>query len=170
MGHRTPCRGYESPDQLLKQKYHVYGSEIGCDHKPRCGFSGRTRELIDRNCTRKRARGEGIAWTGTWSVILPKTHRILERKFMEFRPFGKDPSGATIRDMSGVSIRSNAEYLEESVARTRGVEAGKRIVEELVNLLNGRIETVLTTSRLNFSEIHGLPIRMSSRPTSSNFA
>ena len=72
-------------------------------------------------------------------VILPKTHRILERKFMEFRPFGKDPSGATIRDMSGVSIRSNAEYLEESVARTRGVEAGKRIVEELVNLLNGRI-------------------------------
>ena len=72
-------------------------------------------------------------------VFLPKTHRILERRFMEFRPFGKDPSGTTIRDMSGVSIRSNVEYLEESVARTRGVEAGKHIVEELVNLLNGRI-------------------------------
>ena len=58
---------------------------------------------------------------------------------MEFRPFGKDPGGATIRDMSGVSIRSNVEYLEETVARTQGAEAGKRIVEELVALLNGRI-------------------------------
>ena len=40
------------------------------------------------------------------SHFLPKTHRILERRFMEFRPFGKDIDGHTIRDMSGVSIRS----------------------------------------------------------------
>lgn len=71
--------------------------------------------------------------------FLPKTRRILERRFMEYRPFGKDPGGATIRDMSGVSIRSNVEYLEETVARTRGADAGKRIVEELVTLLNSRI-------------------------------
>lgn len=73
------------------------------------------------------------------SEFLPKTHRILERPFMEFRPFGKDASGATIRDMSGVSIRSNVEYLEESITQSQGLEAGKNIVEELVNRLNGRI-------------------------------
>jgi signal transduction histidine kinase len=73
------------------------------------------------------------------SYFLPKAHRIIERRFMEFRPFGKTVDGQTIRDMSGVSIRSNVEYLEESVAKLRGRDAGKQIVEDLVELLNARI-------------------------------
>ena len=71
--------------------------------------------------------------------LLPKTRRILERRFMEFLPFGKDPDGKPVRDMAGVSLRSNVEYLEESIARAQGAEAGRRVVEELVRLLNERI-------------------------------
>ncbi|MDO8473265.1 MAG: GAF domain-containing sensor histidine kinase [Dehalococcoidia bacterium] len=71
--------------------------------------------------------------------LLPETRRILERRFMEFRPFGKDPDGKPICDMRGMSIRSNVEYLEESVARAQGAEAGQRVVEELVRRLNERI-------------------------------
>ena len=70
---------------------------------------------------------------------LPNTHRILERDFMEFRPFGKEISGETIRDLSGVSIRSNVEYLEELARRTHGKHAGQQRVEELVKRLNARI-------------------------------
>lgn len=73
------------------------------------------------------------------SYFFPKTHRILERPFMEFRPFGKNVDGRTIRDMSGVSIRSNVEYLEESLAKARGPDAGKQIVQRLVDALNARI-------------------------------
>jgi signal transduction histidine kinase/class 3 adenylate cyclase len=71
--------------------------------------------------------------------FLPKTRRILERPVMEFRPFGKDEDGHVIRDMAGVSIRSNVEYLEECVAHARGPVAGTRAVEDLVRLLNERI-------------------------------
>jgi len=58
---------------------------------------------------------------------------------MEFRPFGRDVDGTAIRDMTGVSIRSNVEYLEESIARAQGPEAGKQAVEELIRRLNERI-------------------------------
>ncbi|MDX1411571.1 MAG: GAF domain-containing sensor histidine kinase [Nitrospirales bacterium] len=58
---------------------------------------------------------------------------------MLFRPFGKEPSGETIRDLSGVSIRANVEYLEEAISRVHGAEAGKQAVEKLVTLLNERI-------------------------------
>lgn len=58
---------------------------------------------------------------------------------MEFRPFGKDIDGTIIRDMTGVSIRSNVEYLEEYIAGLRGPEAGEQAVEELVRRLNERI-------------------------------
>lgn len=74
------------------------------------------------------------------SYFLPETNRILERSFMEYRPFGKDPSGEPIRDMLGMSICDNVEYLEESIARAQGVEAGKDAVEELVRRLNERID------------------------------
>jgi signal transduction histidine kinase len=73
------------------------------------------------------------------SHFLPKTHRILERRLMEFRPFGKDIDGHTIRDMSGVSIRSNVEYLEESMAKIRGPSSGRQVLQDLVDLLNARI-------------------------------
>jgi signal transduction histidine kinase len=58
---------------------------------------------------------------------------------MKFRPFGTDVDGTVIRDMTGVSIRSNVEFLEESIAKHHGSEAGKRAIDDLVNRLNDRI-------------------------------
>ncbi|HSC56799.1 MAG TPA: hypothetical protein VLC51_06320 [Nitrospira sp.] len=40
--------------------------------------------------------------------LLPKNRTILEREFMEFRPFGVDEQGAKIRDLTGMSIRATA--------------------------------------------------------------
>jgi hypothetical protein len=37
--------------------------------------------------------------------FFPKDRTILERKVMEFRPFGLDEQGRTIRDLSGVGSR-----------------------------------------------------------------
>ncbi len=62
-------------------------------------------------------------------ALLPKTHRILERPFMEFRPFGKDLQGATIRDVSGITVRANLEYLETVVTQKHGPDAAKAAVE-----------------------------------------
>jgi signal transduction histidine kinase len=72
-------------------------------------------------------------------ALLPKTHRILERPFMEFRPFGKDLQGATIQDVSGITVRANLEYLETVVTRRHGADAAKAALEKLVSLLNERI-------------------------------
>ena len=58
---------------------------------------------------------------------------------MLYRPFGKEPDGESIKDLSGVSIRANVEYLEEAVSEAHGPEAGKQAVEELVRRLNERI-------------------------------
>jgi len=71
--------------------------------------------------------------------LLPKSHTILERQFMEFRPFGVDEHGDKIRDVSGVTVRANVDYLQEFVTRTRGVEAGERAVQDLCRLLNERL-------------------------------
>lgn len=76
---------------------------------------------------------------GEFTELLPKTCRILERPLMLFRPFGKDVDGTAIKDMTGVSIRSNVEHLEEHVTRTQGAQAGEEVVETLVKLLNERI-------------------------------
>ena len=58
---------------------------------------------------------------------------------MLFRPFGKEPSGESIRDLSGVSVRANVEYLEEAITGVHGQDAGNRVVQELVTRLNERI-------------------------------
>ncbi|GKS56999.1 hypothetical protein YTPLAS18_05260 [Nitrospira sp.] len=58
---------------------------------------------------------------------------------MEARPFGVRPDGVMIRDVSGVAIRANLEFLEESVRRQRGAEAGAQAVRDLIRLLNERI-------------------------------
>ncbi|GJL70649.1 MAG: hypothetical protein NPIRA06_32840 [Nitrospirales bacterium] len=71
--------------------------------------------------------------------LLPKSHRILERPLMEFRPFGKDTQGATIQDVSGIAIRANLEYLEEAIKQRQGPEAAEAALGTLVALLNERI-------------------------------
>jgi signal transduction histidine kinase/ActR/RegA family two-component response regulator len=72
--------------------------------------------------------------------LLPKDRSILEREAMEFRPFGLDEQGHTIRDLSGMSIRAIVVYLEKFQARERGAVAGGQAVEELCRLLNQRIK------------------------------
>jgi hypothetical protein len=71
--------------------------------------------------------------------LLSKDHTILERPFMEFRPYGKDEDGEKIRDMSGVIVQANVEYLGECVARTSGPSAADQAAEELCRKLNGRL-------------------------------
>ncbi len=71
--------------------------------------------------------------------LLSKKHRIVERGLMEFRPFGTDPNGEKIRDITGVAVRANLEYLEEVVTRSRGSAAAKQAVEDLVRRINQRI-------------------------------
>jgi hypothetical protein len=71
--------------------------------------------------------------------LLSKEHTILERPFMEFRPFGVDEHGEKIRDVSGVTVKANIDYLEEVVGRTRGAEAGIQAVWQLARLLNERL-------------------------------
>ncbi len=71
--------------------------------------------------------------------LLSKAHRITEKAVMEFQPFGTEPDGTTIRDISGVVIRALVEYLEESVSQRRGPEAAAGAIEELVRRLNERI-------------------------------
>ena len=70
---------------------------------------------------------------------LSKAHRILEKGLLQFRPFGVEENGDRIRDTTGVKVRAFIDYLEESVARSRGHEAGEQAVETLCRLLNERI-------------------------------
>ncbi len=70
-------------------------------------------------------------------TLLSKDHRILEKGPMEFRPFGVNPDGTKIRDVSGISIRSIVDYLEDCMTRKEG--NGVRAVEDLCRLLNERI-------------------------------
>jgi signal transduction histidine kinase len=72
--------------------------------------------------------------------LLPKERRILDRPFMEFRPFGLDEQGQTIRDLSGMSIRAVILDLEKTLTRERGDGAGPEAVDELCALLNQRIK------------------------------
>ena len=71
--------------------------------------------------------------------LLSKDHTILERPFMEFRPFGVDERAAKIRDISGTIVRANVECLEDCVRRASGEEATARAVQDLCRLLNERI-------------------------------
>ncbi|HKN85634.1 MAG TPA: response regulator [Nitrospiraceae bacterium] len=64
---------------------------------------------------------------------------ILERPFMEYRPFGVDERGEKVTDVSGMIVLDNVEFLQESIARAGGGPAGLQAVEELSRLLNQRI-------------------------------
>lgn len=72
--------------------------------------------------------------------LLSKHRSILERKYMEFRPFGVDEYGDKIRDVTGMSVRATAIFLESCVARHRGEAAGSQAVQDLCALLNQRIK------------------------------
>ncbi|WP_187299403.1 ATP-binding protein [Nitrospira moscoviensis] len=84
-------------------------------------------------------RNQWPAWVGI-RTLLTKDRSILERELMEFRPFGLDEHGHTIRDLSGMSIRATVLYLEKTLAETRGEAAGREAVQELCELLNQRIK------------------------------
>ncbi len=71
--------------------------------------------------------------------LLPKDHSILERPFMLFRPFGVSPNGEKIRDVSGITIKANVEYLEEVVGKKNGDAAGRQAIDLLCESLNARI-------------------------------
>src|SRR5262245_6375592 len=73
------------------------------------------------------------------STLLSKEHRITEKGMMEFQPFGKEPNGTTIRDISGVVVLALVSHLEESMGQRHGQDAGQHAVEELVERLNERI-------------------------------
>src|SRR5215217_2774224 len=72
--------------------------------------------------------------------LFPKSRTILERAVMEFRPFGSDEQGRTIRDLSGMSIRAIILDLEKTIARERRRGTGHDAVRELCALLNRRIK------------------------------
>ena len=80
--------------------------------------------------------------------LLSKDHTILERPFMEFRPFGRDQNGDKIRDISGTIVKANVENLEACVSRNGDPQAAARATQELCRLLN---------ERLHDSEYHVTP-------------
>ncbi len=71
--------------------------------------------------------------------LLPPERTILDRAYMQFVPFGVDERGERIRDVSGMIVRDNVEYLEELVTRTKGAEAAARSTVELCSLINARV-------------------------------
>jgi hypothetical protein len=70
--------------------------------------------------------------TALGGALLTKDRSILERELMEFRPFGLDEHGHTIRDLSGMSIRATVLYLEKTLDEKRGEAAGREAVQELL--------------------------------------
>jgi hypothetical protein len=50
-----------------------------------------------------------------------------------------EETGEVIRDTTGVKVRAFIDYLEESVTRSRGPDAGEQAVQTLCRLLNERI-------------------------------
>jgi signal transduction histidine kinase len=73
------------------------------------------------------------------TVLLTNEHRITEKRTMEFQPFGTEPDGTVIRDLSGLVVRADVEYLEDYVGRRKGAEAGRRAVEAFAQCLNERL-------------------------------
>ena len=70
--------------------------------------------------------------------LLPKDRTILEREVMEFRPFGLDEQGHTIRDLSGMSIRAAVVHLDKSLSRERGAAAGRQGAGALLEAYGAR--------------------------------
>ena len=71
--------------------------------------------------------------------LLPKDHSILERPFMEFRPFGLDDRGEKICDITGVVVQSNVDYMCDYLTHTAGAAAAQQAMDRLCRLLNDRL-------------------------------
>ncbi len=74
-----------------------------------------------------------------FAPVLSNDHRITEKRMMEFQPFGREPNGNLIRDLSGVVIRACMEHLEENTNLTERSEPNPDVLNEMVRLLNARI-------------------------------
>jgi signal transduction histidine kinase len=77
----------------------------------------------------------------TKAGLLSADRTILERAFMEYRPFGVDERGERITDVSGMIVLDNVEFLKECVSPSGSDRAltAEHVVEELCRLLNQRI-------------------------------
>jgi hypothetical protein len=71
--------------------------------------------------------------------LLSIDHSILDRPFMEFRPFGVDDRGEKICDIAGVVVQSNVEYMCDYLTRNAGAEAAQQAMNRLCQLLNDRL-------------------------------
>ena len=71
--------------------------------------------------------------------LLSINHSILDRPFMEFRPFGIDERGEKICDIAGVVVQSNVEYMCDYLTRNAGAEAAQQAMDRLCQLLNDRL-------------------------------
>ncbi|MDF0645467.1 MAG: response regulator [Nitrospira sp.] len=122
---------------------------IWSERRPR-GWSPFTWLERGAGINRRRHRGPGIlhhnpvsteqpAESAAVSPLLSNEHRITEKGKMEFQPFGAERDGTVIRDLSGVVIRADVEYLEAYVGLRKGAEAARGAVEELIHRLNGLI-------------------------------
>jgi len=71
--------------------------------------------------------------------LFSKDRRILEREYLQSLPFGVDTEGKKIRDVGGLVVRANVEYLEELMVQEKNAHAGVEAVDQLVKCLNNRI-------------------------------
>jgi signal transduction histidine kinase len=71
--------------------------------------------------------------------LFPPEQTILDRPLMQFVPFGVDEQGERIRDVSGMIVRDNVEYLEELIKRSQGVVSAAQSTAELCRLINDRV-------------------------------
>lgn len=83
---------------------------------------------------------DGVGSVRSPDFLLPKDRSILDREYMEFRPFGVDELGEKIRDLTGMSIRATVIFLESLVSAARGEAAGSQAVQDLCVMLNRRIK------------------------------
>jgi len=59
---------------------------------------------------------------------------------MEFHPYGATSTGNKIRDVSGITVQANIEFLKEIITQTKGSEAAQTVIQDLCELLNQRIQ------------------------------
>ena len=71
--------------------------------------------------------------------LLSIDRSILERPFMEFRPFGIDERGEKICDIAGVVVQSNVDYMCDYILHTEGETAAQQAMDRLCQLLNDRL-------------------------------